>query len=119
MKTSLKPKNILDRLLPPTEFSQIKEFTNRILEQHKDLFNQRAAGGRVRDCHGDLHSQHICFNESLSIFDCIEFNDRFRYCDVASEIAFLAMDLDHFGRAELARSFIETYIKLEWRSPNQ
>jgi aminoglycoside phosphotransferase family enzyme/predicted kinase len=95
-----------------TEFSQIREFTNRSLEQQKGLFNQRAAGGRIRDCHGDLHSQHICFNESLSIFDCIEFNDRFRYCDVASEIAFLAMDLDHFGRAELARSFIATYIKL-------
>jgi aminoglycoside phosphotransferase family enzyme/predicted kinase len=95
-----------------TEFFQIRDYTNRNLEQQKDLFNQRAAGGRIRDCHGDLHSQHICFNENLSIFDCIEFNDRFRYCDVASEIAFLAMDLDHFGRAELARSFIETYVRL-------
>jgi aminoglycoside phosphotransferase family enzyme len=48
----------------------------------------------------------------LTIYDCIEFNDRFRYCDVASEIAFLAMDLDHFGRADLSHSFVEKYVQL-------
>jgi aminoglycoside phosphotransferase family enzyme/predicted kinase len=96
----------------PVQFQQIKEYTNRLLCEKQDLFNKRATAGRVRDCHGDLHSQHICFNETLSIYDCIEFNDRFRYCDVASEIAFLAMDLDHFGRADLARDFINSYIRL-------
>ncbi|HSW57552.1 MAG TPA: AAA family ATPase [Dehalococcoidales bacterium] len=94
------------------QFHRIKDYTNQFLHRNEALFNHRADEGRVRDCHGDLHSQHICFNESLSIYDCIEFNDRFRYCDVASEIAFLAMDLDHFGRADLARSFVEDYIRL-------
>jgi aminoglycoside phosphotransferase family enzyme/predicted kinase len=93
------------------QFDQIRDYTNRVLTEKREIFNQRADSGRVRDCHGDLHSQHICFNETLSIYDCIEFNDRFRYCDVASEIAFLAMDLDHFGRADLARGFITGYIE--------
>jgi aminoglycoside phosphotransferase family enzyme/predicted kinase len=94
------------------QFQAMKDYTNRFLNEKGAIFDQRAQAGRVRDCHGDLHSQHICFNESLSIYDCIEFNDRFRYCDVASEIAFLAMDVDHFGRADLARSFINTYVSL-------
>jgi uncharacterized protein len=102
----------LDITLTAAQYQQIQEYTNRFLSQNAPIFDQRADNGRVRDCHGDLHSQHICFNEALSIFDCIEFNDRFRYCDVASEIAFLAMDLDHFGRADLARSFINSYIRL-------
>ena len=53
-----------------------------------------------RDCHGDLHLEHIHLApDSIHIFDCIEFNDRFRFLDVANDLAFLAMDLDfEFGR---------------------
>jgi uncharacterized protein len=98
--------------LSPAQYQQIKDYTNGFLARKGVVFDQRADAGRVRDCHGDLHSQHICFAETLTIYDCIEFNDRFRYCDVASEIAFLGMDLDHFGRADLARSFVNSYIKL-------
>ena len=52
------------------------------------------ADGRIRDCHGDLRAESVCVTDGLCIFDCIEFNDRFRYGDVAAEVAFLAMDLD-------------------------
>ncbi len=98
--------------ITPAQFNRIRDYTNQTLIETSALFSQRVAAGRIRDCHGDLHSQHICFNENLSIFDCIEFNNRFRYCDVASEIAFLAMDLDHFGRADLSRGFIESYVRM-------
>ena len=30
----------------------------------------------------------------MTIFDCIEFNDRFRFIDIANDLAFLAMDFD-------------------------
>jgi aminoglycoside phosphotransferase family enzyme/predicted kinase len=94
------------------QFTIIKEYTNNLLIDKANIFKQRAASGKIRDCHGDLHSQHICFTNAISIFDCIEFNDRFRYCDVASEIAFLAMDMDHYGRADLSRSFTNAYINI-------
>ena len=68
------------------------------------------AAGRISDCHGDLHAAHICFSGGISIYDCIEFNDRFRYCDVASEVAFLAMDLDRYGRADLSGNFVAAYV---------
>ena len=92
------------------KYRHIKEYTSRFIEDNAFLFRQRIAGGKIRDCHGDLHAAHICFTDDICIYDCIEFNDRFRYCDVASEVAFLAMDLDHYGRADLSRSFVDAYV---------
>ncbi|MDP2931363.1 MAG: AAA family ATPase [Chloroflexota bacterium] len=92
------------------KYLRIKEYTHSFIKRNTVLFRQRVAEGRIRDCHGDLHAAHICFADGLCIYDCIEFNDRFRYCDVASEVAFLAMDLDHYGRADLSRSFIKAYV---------
>jgi aminoglycoside phosphotransferase family enzyme len=91
-------------------YRYIKDNTNNFIESNTPLFRQRIADGRIRDCHGDLHTAHICFTDGICIYDCIEFNDRFRYCDVASEIAFLAMDLDNYGRSDLSRIFVDTYV---------
>ncbi|MFH1169134.1 MAG: AAA family ATPase [Chloroflexota bacterium] len=91
-------------------YRRIKDYSEGFIRDNADLFRQRADGGRIRDCHGDLHAAHICFSTGgICIYDCIEFNDRFRYCDVASEIAFLAMDLDHYGRADLSNHFVSAY----------
>jgi hypothetical protein len=46
----------------------------------------------------------------VRIFDCIEFNPRFSCSDVASEIAFMVMDLDYSGRKDLANFFVERYV---------
>ncbi len=91
-------------------YKQIKDYTGSFIERNASLFEGRVTGGRIRDCHGDLHAAHICFVNDIYIYDCIEFNDRFRYCDVASEVAFLAMDLDHYGRADLSRGFVDAYV---------
>jgi aminoglycoside phosphotransferase family enzyme/predicted kinase len=92
------------------KFQHIKAYTKRFIKDNTALFNKRVAEGRIRDCHGDLHAAHICFSNGICIYDCIEFNDRFRYSDTAAEVAFLAMDLDHYGRADLSRSFVNAYI---------
>jgi aminoglycoside phosphotransferase family enzyme len=99
----------IGRTISQEKYDRIKNYTRRFIENNVSLFRQRVAEGRIRDCHGDLHAAHICFTDGICIYDCIEFNDRFRYCDVASEIAFLAMDLDHYGRADLSRSFVNAY----------
>jgi len=93
------------------QYQTIKAYTDSFAEQNIRLFKKRVKEGRIRDCHGDLHSAHICFIDGICIYDCIEFNDRFRYCDVASEIAFLAMDLDYHRRPDLSRHFIDAYVK--------
>ncbi len=103
-------KNYISNTISPDKYQHIKDYTNSFTQENDSLFDKRIARGRIRDCHGDLHAAHICFSNDICIYDCIEFNDRFRYCDVASEVAFLAMDLDHYGRADLSRSFVSTYV---------
>ena len=93
------------------QYQSIKAYTDTFAEQNIRLFEKRMKEGRIRDCHGDLHTAHICFTDGICIYDCIEFNDRFRYCDVASEIAFLAMDLDHHRHPDLSQHFIDAYVE--------
>jgi aminoglycoside phosphotransferase family enzyme/predicted kinase len=100
----------IGRTISKDSYRHIKGYTDSFVEQNAPLFKKRIKEGRIRDCHGDLHAAHICFADGVCIYDCIEFNDRFRYCDVASEMAFLAMDLDHYGRADLSRTLVNAYV---------
>jgi aminoglycoside phosphotransferase family enzyme/predicted kinase len=87
-------------------FPAIRFYTERFYARHRRLFASRIKERWIRDCHGDLHLEHIHLTpRALHIYDCIEFNDRFRYVDVANDAAFLAMDLDYEGRPDLARHF--------------
>lgn len=62
------------------------------------------------DGHGDVRCESICVKDDvICIYDCIEFNDRFRCDDVASEVAFLAMDLDAHGKPDLGYFFADAY----------
>ncbi|MGB5925652.1 MAG: gluconokinase [Dehalococcoidia bacterium] len=94
------------------EYQHIKNYTDNFVDSNASLFDKRVREGRIRDCHGDLHAAHVCFTDGICIYDCIEFNERFRYSDVASEIAFLAMDLDRYQRAGLSRYLVNTYMGL-------
>jgi len=93
-------------------YQHIKNYTDNFADSNASLFDKRVKEGKIRDCHGDLHAAHVCFTDDICIYDCIEFNDRFRYSDVASEIAFLAMDLDHYQQAGLSRHLVNTYVEL-------
>jgi aminoglycoside phosphotransferase family enzyme len=99
----------IGRTISPEAYRHIRDYTRGFIKDNASLFHSRIADDRIRDCHGDLHAAHICFTDGICVYDCIEFNDRFRYGDVAAEIAFLAMDLDHYRRADLSRSFIDAY----------
>jgi len=94
------------------EFQGLKDWTEDFYQSHGPFFLERIANGRIRDCHGDLHMEHICLTEDLPIFDCIEFNDRFRYGDTIADIAFLLMDLEFHGGADLARMLWKAYQEL-------
>lgn len=90
------------------QFDAISAYAGDFLGR-EELFAERIAAGRIRDCHGDLYSANICLDTPIHIYDCIEFNQRFRYCDVAADVAFLAMDLDFHGLDELSRYFIDSF----------
>src|SRR5262245_17364390 len=97
-------------VLPLDERRTVVGFLRRSLHALSGRFAERVRVGRIRDCHGDLQAQHVCCTEPIQVFDCIEFNHRFRYGDTAGEIAFLAMDLDSLGRPDLALDFINAYL---------
>ncbi len=96
-------------VLSKEQFEAISSFSRDFLSR-VELFQSRIDAGRIRDCHGDLYSANICLADKIYIFDCIEFNERFRYCDVASDVAFLAMDLDFHGLEGLSDYFINRFV---------
>lgn len=96
--------------LPPTTRDGVASSLRQALRGQRRRFSERIRAGRIRDCHGDLQAQHVCCTDPIQVFDCIEFNHRFRYGDTAGEIAFLAMDLDVLGRPDLALDFVNAYL---------
>jgi aminoglycoside phosphotransferase family enzyme/predicted kinase len=89
----------------------IRAYVERFLDAQRPLLERRVAQGRVRDGHGDLHAASICIEDGgIRLFDSLQFAPRFRCADVAAEVAFLAMDLEHHGRADLAWAFVDAYV---------
>jgi aminoglycoside phosphotransferase family enzyme len=93
------------------EFKLIREKVEVFMKRNAPFFEKRIEEGRIRDCHGDIHSGNIFVTDRIYIFDAIEFNDRFRYSDVAADVAFLAMDLDFRKRRDLSNFFVEKYVR--------
>ncbi len=92
-------------------YTQIHQAVSRFLSRRSAWFDLRVTQGRIRDCHGDLRAEHIYIDHGPSqIIDCIEFNPQFRYIDVASEVAFLAMDLERLAFAAEANTFVRAYV---------
>jgi aminoglycoside phosphotransferase family enzyme len=104
-------REFLDKTISAEDFNFVLEKVDAFIARNVGLFEKRMADGRVKDCHGDIHSGNIFVTNGIYIFDAIEFNERFRYSDVTSDIAFLAMDLDYRGRTDLSNYFVEKYVQ--------
>jgi aminoglycoside phosphotransferase family enzyme/predicted kinase len=103
----------IGRTIGPRRFGRIEAFARSVLDEQKTLLEGREAEGWIRDCHGDLRSDAVCFDPDvpggICIYDCIEFNEAFRYSDTGLDAAFLAMDLDYRGRSDLSDLFVGLY----------
>ncbi|PAU94476.1 phosphotransferase [Aliifodinibius salipaludis] len=105
-------KGFVGETIDDNMYRGIQSFTNQYFEHRSELFERRIAQRRIVDGHGDLHLEHIHITpEKVQIYDCIEFNDRFRYGDLAVDLAFLAMDLDFNNRWQEERYFIDEMSK--------
>jgi uncharacterized protein len=108
--TDLAP--LREDLVDAETVSLLKDYGADFIERHRNLMMQRAEEGWIRDVHGDLHCEHVCFApEGIQIFDCIEFSQQLRCCDLASEIGFFLMDLEVRGGGALARPFLTRYLE--------
>ena len=97
--------------LSAAAFHDMVRYADCFMQRQEDLFVQRLKTGKIRDCHGDLHMRNICLADNVYIFDCLEFNPRFRYSDLAADIDFLAMDLDFHSYDELSAYFVTVFAK--------
>ncbi|PSB52739.1 AAA family ATPase [Chamaesiphon polymorphus] len=94
------------------QFAETKAYTDRFLTEHSQLFLDRIAGGFIRECHGDLHLRNICrWHDKILLFDCIEFNEPFRFVDTMYDVAFAVMDLEARGGKDFANRFLNTYAE--------
>jgi hypothetical protein len=102
-----------ERAISREEEEEIERWQLSFLRGHADVFTRRAEAGRVRDGHGDLRLEHVYLHPpgEITVIDCIEFNERFRFADVCADVAFLSMDLAAHGRVDLAERFLASYAK--------
>ncbi|MDX1333125.1 MAG: hypothetical protein R3252_08855, partial [Robiginitalea sp.] len=91
---------------------EVNQWVPRFLRQVQGRVQERDRLGYVIDGHGDLHCRNIFLLDPPVIFDCIEFNADLRSLDMLNEIAFLCMDLERYGRPDLARAFTRKYLAL-------
>ena len=99
------------RLFDPARVAALDTRFRAALEKHAARLDQRAARGKVRRCHGDLHLRNICLVDGKpALFDCIEFNDRIATVDTLYDLAFLLMDLWHRGLPHFASLIANRYL---------
>jgi aminoglycoside phosphotransferase family enzyme/predicted kinase len=99
-------------VLDATMVHIVRSATLSFLKRRRELFQARISAGRIRDGHGDLRAGHVYFDDGIQIIDGIEFNDRFRYADTVSDLAFLAMDLDREGFHQDSQELVEAYTRV-------
>ena len=94
------------------QLDNLEDWTRTTFERCRDLIAHRRENGLVRECHGDLHlANTTVFNDQVTVFDCIEFNEPFRWIDVMNDLAFLLMDLESRQEPALANRVLNTYLE--------
>ena len=94
------------------QLDNLEQWTRSTFERQSALISERYEGGFVRECHGDLHLANITiYDGDVTVFDCIEFSEPFRWIDVINDLAFLLMDLESRREPELANLVLNTYLE--------
>jgi hypothetical protein len=94
------------------ELAALRDWTEERAASIAPVIERRAALGRYRECHGDLHLENlVMLDGEIVAFDALEFDARLREIDVVSEASFLAMDLAAHGRADFAYDFLSAYLE--------
>lgn len=105
LKESKDPK-VLDTI------QQIEDWNNMAYPSLKPILETRKRDGFIKACHGDLHLGNIVLIENNPVlFDCIEFNESFRWIDVLNDLAFLCMDLEHFNLPHFGGILLNLYLE--------
>lgn len=106
---------ILERMHEARERSRLaplQDWARQAFQRLQPVLQARKDGGFIRECHGDLHLRNVALVDGIPLaFDCIEFNDKLRWIDTISEVAFMVMDLDHRAQPGLATRFLNAWLE--------
>jgi aminoglycoside phosphotransferase family enzyme/predicted kinase len=92
--------------------AELETWTARAFRRLRGLLRERLLAGRFRECHGDLHCANVVrHGDELWAFDALEFDPGLRWIDVASDLAFLTMDLRARGHAELSSALLDGWLE--------
>ncbi|MFO7867150.1 MAG: AAA family ATPase [Candidatus Aminicenantes bacterium] len=104
---------IQDKLGEEERMDMIRRNVDDFLNRRQDLFEKRKHENKVRHGHGDARTKNIFITENeVFLFDAVEFSEKIASCDVAADLAYLAMDLNFFGRNDLADTLVSRYVSL-------
>ncbi|HRP96496.1 MAG TPA: hypothetical protein PL143_09625 [Rhodocyclaceae bacterium] len=95
--------------LPAAAIARITAVQARFILRHAALLESRAA--RVVDGHGDLRPEHICLVDEPVVIDCLEFDRALRLLDPADELAYLALECERLGAADVGAQVFEHYAQ--------
>lgn len=102
----------IDKPQTQKQFDETKVYTDEFFATRQALFQQRLDQDHIRACHGDLHLGNICdWEGNILLFDCIEFNEPFRFVDTMYDVAYIVMDLEVADRGDLAQIFLNQYVE--------
>lgn len=94
------------------QLEQLELWAHTTFERLNPQLSQRKNDGFIRECHGDIYLDNVTLVDGeVTLFDCIEFNEAFRWTDVMSDVAFMAMDLEDRGLTGLAQRFLNAYLE--------
>jgi len=96
----------------PADHGALRHWITAELERLDPLLRHRCDGGRIRECHGDLHLGNMALHDGrITVFDGLEFSEALRWIDPISDLAFLLMDLRQRGHAELALRLLNGWLE--------
>ncbi|MFW6076103.1 MAG: AAA family ATPase, partial [Chloroflexota bacterium] len=93
----------------PESYTEIVTFASNFLTENRGVIQSRIDKGYICDGHGALHTGHIYLQDGVQVIDCVEYNDRRRYGDIAHDIAGLGLSLDKHGAPDLTKILVAEY----------
>lgn len=105
-------RSLLSNSADLAQLKQLEQWAHTTFQRLIPQLAQRKAEGFIRECHGDIYLDNVTLvNGQVTLFDCIEFNEAFRWIDIMSDVAFMAMDLEDRGLADLSQRFVNGWLE--------
>lgn len=107
---------VLNQLEPSRPYAEMVEdiatWAKTKYDHFLPILKNRQPNGYVVAAHGDMHLGNMVLIQGMPvIFDCIEFNDDFRFTDTMGDTGFIAMDLDDKGYENLSFYLCNRYFE--------